>query len=188
MNMTDKELERKREQNKMMKEANRQAVQSKKDEQDLLSIKNDAKEKYNPHPTYNAFKIRNIDKFTARKEIADKDGFEINENTKLLLFFGFVREYKGLKHLLRAMPEIKSKFSDCKVLVVGSFGDDKEDYLKIIEECNIRDVVCLKDTYTPDHEICIDSIEQRYEEEGSTECIRECPIFISFSFGEYMVI
>lgn len=128
-------------------------VQSRKDEQDLLSINKGANERYNPLPTFNAFKIRNIDKTTARKKIVDKDGFELNDNTKLLLFFGFVREYKGLKHLLRAMPEIKANLSDCKVLVVGSFGDDKDDYLKIIEELQIQDVVYLKDTYTPDGEV-----------------------------------
>lgn len=128
-------------------------VQSRSDENDLLSIKSDANVRFNPHPTYNAFKIRDISRDEARKEIVEKDGFSIDNNTPLLLFFGFVREYKGLKHLLNAMPAILKEKPDCKLLVVGSFGEDKQQYLDIIQEKNITDSIYLKDTYTPDNEV-----------------------------------
>lgn len=128
-------------------------VQSRQDEQDLLSVKPNANERYTPHPTYNAFKLRGIDSETGRNEIVIKDGYDINTQTKLLLFFGFVREYKGLKHLLRAMPEIVSKLPDCKLLVVGAFSNDKEEYLNLIKELEIEGQVYLKDTYTADNEV-----------------------------------
>lgn len=128
-------------------------VQSRSDEQDLFSIKAEANEVFNPHPTYNAFKMRNIDAEQGKKEIIEKDGFEITPDTKLLLFFGFVREYKGLKHLLKAMPSIAEKEPNCRVMVVGSFGDDKDTYLNLINELNISKYVFLKDTYTPDNEV-----------------------------------
>ena len=62
-------------------------VHSKSDGEDLLTIKPDAKYKQNPHPTYNAFKMRNISEEQAREELHE------SQDTKLLLFFGFVREY-----------------------------------------------------------------------------------------------
>ena len=128
-------------------------VQSKKDERDLLSIKPNAIEKCTPHPTYNAFKLRDISKKQGVEEIIEKDHFDVNYDTPLLLFFGFVREYKGLKYLLEAMPLVLGKLPDCKLLVVGSFGDDKVDYIELINKYGINDNVLLKDDYTPDNEV-----------------------------------
>ena len=131
----------------VLKKGDSYIVHSKSDGEDLLTIKPDAKYKQNPHPTYNAFKIRDISKEQARKEL-DKSMDE-----KLLLFFGFVREYKGLKHLLNAMPEVKSRIGNIKLMVVGSFGDDKEDYMKLIQSHYIEDCVEVIDSYTPDNEV-----------------------------------
>lgn len=128
-------------------------IHSKRDENDLLSIKNDAVRIYNPHPTYNAFKQRGITKTQARKEIIDSDKFDINDSSKILLFFGFVREYKGLKYALKAMPEIYRKYPEVRLLIVGSFGKNKDEYLSLIESLNIKKCVCIKDTYTPDSEV-----------------------------------
>lgn len=122
-------------------------VHSKSDERDLLTIRPNAKYRQNPHPTYDAFKIHGFSKAQARERL------EISNDAKVLLFFGFVREYKGLKHLLRAIPELKNTFSDIKLMVVGSFGDDKEDYINIIKEKNIQSYIRLIDEYTPDHEV-----------------------------------
>lgn len=122
-------------------------VHSKSDSEDLLTIKTDAKVKQNPHPTYNAFKIRNLDKEQARKELGE------GEETKLLLFFGFVREYKGLKHLLKAMPQVKEKLENVKLMVAGSFADDKADYMQLISDMQIEDCVEVIDGYMPDNEV-----------------------------------
>ena len=122
-------------------------VHSKSDEADLLTIRADAKVRQNPHPTYNAFKIRNIDKEQARKELEEE------QDTKLLLFFGFVREYKGLKHLLRAIPHVREELKNVKLMVVGSFANDKQDYMQLIHEAHIEDCVEIIDEYTPDNEV-----------------------------------
>ncbi len=122
-------------------------VHAKSDKADLLTIRADAKVRQNPHPTYNAFKIRNINKEQARKELGE------GQDTKLLLFFGFVREYKGLKHLLKAMPQIKEKLDNVKLMVVGSFGEDKSDYRNLINGMQIEDCVEVVDGYTPDNEV-----------------------------------
>jgi len=122
-------------------------VQSTQDEKDLKTIKNDAVYKKTVHPTYNAFKLQDMSKEEGRQLL------HITKDEKVLLFFGFVREYKGLKHLLRAMPEITTKLDKVKLLVVGDFAGDKEDYLKIIDELNIKDFIKIYDGYIPDKEV-----------------------------------
>ena len=86
-------------------------VHSLSDEKDLLSIKSDVNKCFNPIPSFNAFRIKNTPINEARREIVEKDGFDIKEDTPLLLFFGFVREYKGLKHLLNSSWFISLSFS-----------------------------------------------------------------------------
>jgi len=122
-------------------------VHSQGDGKDLLTIKPNACYKYNPHPTYNAFKMKNLTKRQAR------DALQISLDAKILLFFGFVREYKGLKYLLYAMPDIKKAFIGVKLLIVGSFGNNKEGYMEIIRNKGIADCVAVVDCYIPDNEV-----------------------------------
>ena len=122
-------------------------VQSKQDETDLLSIKPSANYKRTVLPTFNAFKVKDLTKQQGRELLS------IAENEKVLLFFGFVREYKGLKHLLKAMPKVCEKYSDIKLLVVGDFGEDKELYLSLIDELNIKEKLEIYDGYIPDKEV-----------------------------------
>jgi glycosyltransferase involved in cell wall biosynthesis len=68
-----------------------------------------------------------------------------------LLFFGFVRPYKGLDILLRAVGILRSQRIALKV--VGEFWHDKNDYLRLVEELNIADKVEIIDQYVPDHEM-----------------------------------
>lgn len=100
-----------------------------------------------PHPTYHAFRFEGMSRERARERL------HIGEEERILLFFGYVREYKGLKYLLRAMPEISREDEKVKLWVVGEFGSDKEEYLKLIRELGIKDRVRVQDSYTPDREV-----------------------------------
>lgn len=122
-------------------------VQSKMDERDLLTVKKDAVHKLTPHPTYNAFKMQNLTKKQARAML------HIGEEEKMLLFFGFVREYKGLKHLINAMPDILSRTDNVKLLIVGDFGADREQYIKLIEDNGICENIEIVEGYVPDKEV-----------------------------------
>lgn len=122
-------------------------VQSSMDEEDLKSIKPDAHYKKTVHPTYNAFKIKDMSKDEARRVL------DIDSETKVMLFFGFVREYKGLKHLLRALPKVVESIDNVKLLVVGDFAEDKDDYLDIMESSNLNQYVDIYDGYIPDNEV-----------------------------------
>lgn len=131
----------------VLSKGNFHIVQSSIDEADLKTIKAHPLYQKTVHPTYNVFKLQNLSKQEGRKLLG------INNNTKTLLFFGFVREYKGLKYLLRAIPMVSSKINDIKLLVVGDFGSDKQDYLDIIEELKIANKVDIYDGYIPDKDV-----------------------------------
>lgn len=122
-------------------------VHSEMDKNDLLEIKPDAVFKKTFIPTYNAFKLNNISKENAREML------DLLENEKVLLFFGFVREYKGLKWLIKAMPSVLKRLSNVKLLIVGDFGADKDAYLSLIEECGITNIIEIYDGYIPDGEV-----------------------------------
>ncbi|MCM1144052.1 MAG: glycosyltransferase family 4 protein [Blautia sp.] len=122
-------------------------TQSEMDAADLQSVKPEAKFAVTPHPTYNAFKIADMSKAEARKKL------QIDESAKVLLFFGFVREYKGLVYLLEAMPSIRQEIPDIQLWVVGDFGSDRESYLQKIESCNIGNAVKVVEGYIADAEV-----------------------------------
>lgn len=130
-----------------LRHADAYIVQSKMDRDDLHQIKKNPIVKLTPHPTYNAFCLQNMSKETARGLI------QAEADEKILLFFGFVREYKGLKHLLNAMPQIIKEVDNVRLFVVGDFGDDRDDYMALIEQNNIADAVEIVEGYIPDREV-----------------------------------
>lgn len=122
-------------------------TQSNMDAEDLVSVKPGACHVVTPHPTYNAFKLKDMSEEEARSIL------EISEDTKTLLFFGFVREYKGLKYLLEAMPAIVEKMPDVQLWVVGDFGSDRESYFEKIEELKIGKHIKVVEGYIADAEV-----------------------------------
>lgn len=120
---------------------------SKMDADDLRSIVKNPNCETTVHPTYNMFKIKDMSREEARKILG------IPEDKKILLFFGFVREYKGLKHIIKAMPDILRADSDIQLMVVGEFGDDKADYMELIRKSGAGDSIQVVDGYIPDKEI-----------------------------------
>lgn len=131
----------------VLKMGNYFIVQSSTDEENLKTIIPEAKYIKTVHPTYNAFKLLNLSKDESRKLL------HITDKEKVLLFFGFIREYKGLKHLLHAMPVVKDNLSDVKLLIVGDFNGKKDYYLKIMEDLDICDYIEIYDDYIPDKEV-----------------------------------
>lgn len=124
-------------------------VQSGKDAGDLKGIMPDARYEQTVHPTYNAFKFENMTKKSARELLG------VSSQEKVLLFFGFIRDYKGLKYLIEAMPEISAKIPDIKLMIVGDFGseDNKRTYVSLINDKNMKPFVDIYDGYIPDRGI-----------------------------------
>lgn len=122
-------------------------VHSGSDGEDLMQIQADACYRYNPHPTYNAFRMQGMSMEEARLRLG------IGQEENVLLFFGFVREYKGLKVLLKAMVRICTDVERVRLIIAGSFGDDREVYRNLIMEYDLEDRIILADDYIPDNEV-----------------------------------
>ncbi len=88
------------------------------------------------HPLYDNFGDK-LDKQEALKKL------KLNPDYKYLLFFGFIRDYKGLDLLLKAMADKDLKNSNIKALIAGEFYADEKYYLKLIDDLNINDSIIL---------------------------------------------
>jgi len=74
-----------------------------------------------------------------------------HDHTLHLLFFGFVRHYKGLDVLLRALGILKG--CDIFLRIAGEFWHDKQTYLTLINDLGIADKVEIVDRYVSDHDM-----------------------------------
>ena len=82
-----------------------------------------------------------------------KSELGIAEDDNVLLFFGYIRKYKGLDILLKAFPKILEKYPNSFLLVVGEFYDNPKNYLKIIDDLNIGGKVKVINEFVPNEEV-----------------------------------
>ena len=121
----------------------------------------DTKEKiFIPHPIYDSFGDI-VEKSTAKEKL----GLEVNG--KYLLFFGFVRKYKGLDIMLEVMADKRIQDLGVKLIVAGEFYDNKEEYIAQINSLNISDYVILRTDFiledqVKDYFCASDMITQTY--------------------------
>ncbi|MBK9249925.1 MAG: glycosyltransferase [Ignavibacteria bacterium] len=78
-------------------------------------------------------------------------GFTKEDN--VLMFFGYVRKYKGLDILLHAFPRILESLPNAKLLVVGEFYDNPEIYTNIVKQNGTADLVKFVNQFVPNEEV-----------------------------------
>lgn len=98
------------------------------------------------HPLYDNFG-QPLSKKEARQHL------NIPPNERLMLFFGFIRQYKGLDILLKAMADEQVRKEGIKLLVAGEFYEDEKPYLDTIRELQLEEAVLLRTTFIPDSEV-----------------------------------
>jgi glycosyltransferase involved in cell wall biosynthesis len=126
-------------------------VQSKTVEKDLVKFnKKNKPYKLSPHPLYNIFGDK-VDKQEARKYIEENYNVKFNTD-KVILFFGYIRKYKGLTYLIEAMPEIL-KTNNVKLLIAGEFYDDEKPYKEKIKELGLKNNIVLLSDFMPDEKV-----------------------------------
>jgi glycosyltransferase involved in cell wall biosynthesis len=69
------------------------------------------------------------------------------------LFFGFIRDYKGLDILLSAMTDDRIKKRGIVLIVAGEFYCDSIDYTNFIIDNNLQDFVIMRTDFIPDGEV-----------------------------------
>ena len=82
-----------------------------------------------------------------------KREFGFIEDSLVLLFFGYVRKYKGLDILINAFPKILAQHPTAKLLIVGEFYDDPKEYLELIKKLGIEDKIKLINQFVPNEEV-----------------------------------
>jgi glycosyltransferase involved in cell wall biosynthesis len=122
-------------------------AQSAEEKERLLALLPKAQATIFPLPVLDLFAEQQMPRDKARKQL----GLAID--VPVLLFFGIVREYKGLKDLLFAMPEIHKRLGPVTLLVAGEFWEDKHLYLEMIQNLDIADLVLLDSRYIPNEEL-----------------------------------
>ncbi|MCS7211032.1 MAG: glycosyltransferase [Chloroherpetonaceae bacterium] len=115
---------------------------SEKVKADLLQLQPRALAEVVPHPVYDLFGAA-IPKAQARALLG------LSETQKVMLFFGYIRRYKGLDLLLNAMPELIKTFPDIVLIIAGEFYGEESEYQARIESLGIRKHLLLATHYIP---------------------------------------
>jgi glycosyltransferase involved in cell wall biosynthesis len=122
-------------------------VHTNEEEQRLQTILPKVRVQVCPHGIYDVL----VETTTSREEARRR--FNIPENARVLLFFGIVRPYKGLKYLIEALAILKSQGQLFHLIVGGEFWEDKQTYLEWIERSGLSGRVRIEDRYIPNEEL-----------------------------------
>jgi len=123
-------------------------VQSMAVEKELLQYFPQAKYRMAPHPLYEIFGAP-IEKALARRHLAIS-------SKKVILYFGYVRPYKGVMVLLEAMSCLRqwqSEIDEVLLLVVGEFYDEESKYRRRAHELKLESCVRFVADYVPNEEV-----------------------------------
>jgi len=99
-----------------------------------------------PHPLY--------DNYGPKTDILEaKSLLSLERSTNYLLFFGFIRDYKGLDLLLEAFADDRLKSLPIKLIVAGEFYTKPEPYLELIKKLQLTDRVVLRTEFIPEKHV-----------------------------------
>ena len=124
----------------MIRSASSLIVLSETVERELNEFQPGARYRIVPHPVYSMFG-ETLDRDVARKQL----GITAD---RVLLFFGYVRKYKGLRTLLEAMALLPESLG-IQLLVVGEFYEDAGPYRELIASRGLDSRVRLVPEYVP---------------------------------------
>lgn len=99
-----------------------------------------------PHPIYDHYgDIQDKANAAMRLGLHDKINY--------ILFFGFIREYKGLDLLLEAFADKRLREFPVKLIVAGEFYENPEPYMKLIHQLKLESFIELRTIFIPDSEV-----------------------------------
>ncbi len=150
---------------------------------DLEDLCTDKPALFSPHPIFTVYGDA-VSRETACATLG------LDPSLRYSLFFGLVRDYKGLDLLIDAWTILKAdnRTEGRKLIVAGEFYGNKEKYLRQIEDNGLTDDVIIRDTYVRDEDVryyfsAADVLIQPYHsatQSGVTQ--------IAYNFGLPMIV
>ncbi len=101
-----------------------------------------------PHPIFDTYGEK------LPVEIA-KQKLGLEREFSYLLFFGFIRDYKGLDLLIQAFGDKRLRKYPVKLLVAGEYYSSPDPYLRLIREMELSEYIVLRTEFIPDNEVNI---------------------------------
>lgn len=116
---------------------------------------------YSPHPIFDNFG----EKLTRDQSL---QALNLDPNYRYMLFFGFVRDYKGLDLLLEAFGDDRFREKPIKLIVAGEFYNNSQQYFDQIKRLKLENHVIMHNDYIPNEKVkeyfCVsDIIAQPYK-------------------------
>jgi D-inositol-3-phosphate glycosyltransferase len=137
--------------------------------------------RFTPHPIYDHYGAA-IPKAEALKML------NLDEKTSYMMFFGFIRDYKGLDLLIKAAADNRLRNLNLKYIVAGEFYSDSQPILRLVHEMNVQDRFIFINKFISDDEVykyfsAADAVVQPYKsatQSGVTQ--------IAYHFNKPMII
>ncbi|MDY0216594.1 MAG: glycosyltransferase [Bacteroidales bacterium] len=98
------------------------------------------------HPLYD-----NFGEIISKSEACKK--LNLSENQTYLLFFGFIRDYKGLDWLLKAIADEEIKKRSFKLIVAGEYYSNKEIYESLVQELGLSDHLIMNTEFIANEDV-----------------------------------
>jgi len=103
-----------------------------------------------PHPVYDF----GAPDQPRKSKAAARTALGLPSDARLVLFFGFIKPYKGVMHLIDAAGPLRETFGgDLRVLIVGDIYGEKEPYLDRIAASGAGEIIDLIDGFVPDETV-----------------------------------
>jgi len=148
---------------------------------DLKIFRSDIPVKLSPHPLFDNYG-ESTDRVVAIKKL------DLDYESKYILFFGFIRAYKGLDLLIKAFSGSGLRNRKLKLIVAGEFYEDEAPYRNLIKQYNLENEILIFDRFIKDDEVSAffsvaDLVVQPYKtatQSGVTQ--------IAFHFNKPMIV
>lgn len=123
-----------------------------------------------------------IDRTEARRRLG------LDPDRPMILFFGYVRAYKGLDILLDALARVHGDLPSLQLIVAGEFYEDEEATREQIRRLDLSSRVQLRAGYVPDEDVPLlfsacDAVVQPYRSATQSGVAQ-----IAYHFGRTMVL
>ncbi len=113
---------------------------------DLREFSSDMPLVISPHPLFDNYSVP-----VSRAEAIVR--LKLSPADRYMLFFGFIREYKGLDLLIRAMAEECVREAGVKLIVAGEFYEDEKPYFNLIRQLGTGDNITFHSHFISDEEV-----------------------------------